>query len=126
MWLLQQIVKEQKGALSEQGNVIKSNETSVGVNATTTHNDIPLYGPYGYESIPPKQEDVLLVPCQGESVCAGVKMPSSSLKAGEIRICSQGGTEIILKNNGDIYFGVARLTKEGILYVKKVVEEEER
>ena len=47
------------------------------------------------------------------SVCAGVQGDPGGLSAGEVRLCSAGGAQIVLKNNGEIWLNGLTITPSG-------------
>lgn len=60
--------------------------------------------PYGITSVPPKSTLAVTLPLGGGAVCLGAIVENGSLlQPGEIMLRSQGGAEIILKNNGKVY-----------------------
>ncbi|MEF9852542.1 MAG: hypothetical protein RR787_00995 [Hydrogenoanaerobacterium sp.] len=61
--------------------------------------------PTGICALPKEGDEALLLPLDGGAVCIATLCPpkaAAGLLNGELRLYSQGGAEITLKNNGDV------------------------
>lgn len=86
------------------------------VSAAVHERMVDTYTPYGYTALPPSGARILMVPCAQGSVCTGVRCElPAGLAAGEVRITSAGGAQIVLKNNGEIHLNGAVITPDGRL-----------
>lgn len=87
----------------EIGNLsISTNELMAAISSCEKRG-ITFYTPLGIEFFPSEGQKVLLISCGNHTACAGVEMKKSSeLEAGEIRLFSEGGASIMLKNDGSI------------------------
>lgn len=87
---------------AERGEVTLSSEENWEAAASQKVRNVSAYFPYGYVSLAPVGEEVLLIPAADGVAAIGVKAGSGGLSAGEIRISSKGGASIELKNDGSI------------------------
>ncbi|MGN0503939.1 MAG: hypothetical protein ACI4HJ_02705 [Ruminococcus sp.] len=93
------------------GSVTSNVGTGVEVNASASFRNLPLVTPFGVEYVPPLGESALVTEAESRRVCMGVlKSAPKNLLPGELRICSQGGASLTLKNDG-------RILLEGRLYI---------
>lgn len=104
MWLLDYITKNSlKDAKSSKGDVTFSDADSVCVNSSLEHRNVSIVAPYGIHYNPPVGEQSVVIPVDGEFVSLGVvSQGAQSLSEGELRLCSKGGAEIVLKNDGTV------------------------
>ncbi|HIT53227.1 MAG TPA: phage baseplate assembly protein [Candidatus Fimivicinus intestinavium] len=103
MWITQRLSQPVRPTAAENGRVDSFQQTSLSATGSAQRRDIPLYAPAGVISVPSPGEQVLLLPCAGEAVCAGVRVTQAhGLQPGELRLFSAGGASITLKNDGTI------------------------
>lgn len=106
MWISKKLAQSNNQAQSDNteiGNLSISTDDLVAAISSCEKRKISFYSPLGIEFLPSVGQNVLLISCGNQTVCAGVEMNKpSNLKAGEIRLFSQGGANILLRNNGSI------------------------
>jgi len=106
MWISKKLAQSGNQAQNDNteiGNLSISTDDIVAAISSCEKRKIAFYSPSGVEFLPSVGQNVLLISCGNQTVCAGVEMKKTSkLKAGEIRLFSQGGAEILLKNDGSI------------------------
>lgn len=106
MWLSKKLAEsntQAQASNTEIGNLSIATNDLVAAISSCEKRGISFYAPYGIEFLPTEGQKVLLLSCGNQTACAGVEMKSSSkLNAGEIRLFSQGGASIVLKNDGSI------------------------
>lgn len=104
MWLLDYITKNSlKEAKSAKGDVTFSDADSVCVNSSLEHRNVPVVAPYGIYYNPPVGQQSVVLPVDGAFVSLGVvSNGTQSLSEGELKLCSKGGAEIVLKNDGTV------------------------
>lgn len=116
MWLTQRLLSENSARENERGRVTMNEGGRLSVSAAVHERMVDTYTPYGYTALPPSGARILLVPCAQGSVCTGVRCElPAGLAAGEVRITSAGGAQIVLKNNGEIHLNEAVITPDGRL-----------
>ena len=106
MWLSERLAQNSMPSQSDSpeiGNLsISTNELMAAISSCEKRG-ITFYTPLGIEFFPSEGQKVLLISCGNHTACAGVEMKKSSeLEAGEIRLFSEGGASIMLKNDGSI------------------------
>lgn len=95
MWLSRQLTEREPGVRLISGQV--SYRAAVR-DENETHQAETLF-PYGFSSVAAQGGKAVLV----DGYCAGVSaLPDSGLAQGEVRLFSQGGAEILLKNDGSV------------------------
>ena len=100
MWMSKRIVATSEKEFAEKGKVtLSDNQLEAG--ATVTRRNIDSYAPYGYKSVPPVDEDVIMLESNDGAVVLGALSKNEDIESGEVKISSFGGAYIILKNNGD-------------------------
>ena len=114
MWMSKKIISSQNSDVAEKGKVTLS-ENQIEAGATVTRRNIDCYAPYGYQSVPPVDEDVLMLPSNDSSVVLGTLNKCNDVESGEIKIVSKGGAYIILKNNGDIVLNGLVINGGGVI-----------
>ncbi len=106
MWISKKLAQSNNQTQSDNteiGNLSISTDDLVAAISSCEKRKITFYTPLGIEFLPSEGQNVLLISCGNQTVCAGVEMKKTSkLKAGEIRLFSQGGASIWLKNDGSI------------------------
>lgn len=125
MWLSKLAAEKGKTPLPEEGAVTGTGTGRISADGTCFRNSVPLYSPYGFVSLPPKKSDVLLIPCKNGTVCLGVKTENRDIESGEVIIFSSGGAFIKLKNDGSANINGVKITKNGEIYAKDFIREEE-
>lgn len=83
--------------------------------ATVTRRNIDSYAPYGYKSVPPVDEDVIMLESNDGAVVLGTLSKDEDIESGEVKISSLGGAYIILKNNGDIVLNGLVIDSRGVI-----------
>ena len=101
MWMSKKIASPSKNDVAEKGKVTLS-DSQLEAGATVTRRNIDCYAPYGYQSVPPVNEEVIMLPSNDGSVMLGTLNKCTDVESGEVKIVSKGGGYIILKNNGVI------------------------
>ncbi|MCI9575500.1 MAG: hypothetical protein HFJ84_02255 [Clostridiales bacterium] len=104
MWMARKIIasRPEEGAL-QLGMVTRAGESRVAVQGEGDYYDLPLAAPWGMACVPPEGSQAMLIPGGPEGgVCFGTVMQADGLNAGEIRLRSAGGAEVLLRNNGDV------------------------
>lgn len=122
MWLTNLSAKKNE-KLPEEGSVVESGDKALSVNSASFEKGIPVYAPYGFVSLPPKNTDVLLIPCKNGTVCTGVKVDGSELRNGEVMIFSASGAKIRLCQNGDAVINGVTVSSDGTVYAKDFIKE---
>ena len=104
MWLtsfMAKNIKEQVAATA--GSVSGADSSTVQVEASQRHLNVPLIAPYGVVCVPPSGEQAVLVHTLSGDACVGVTSPAcSELEPGEIMLRSAGGATLVLKNDGRV------------------------
>lgn len=115
MWLSKMISKSNSSSVAESGNVTIASADSIEANATVNGRNLPTYSPYGYNSVTPVGEEVILIPSSSGQVAVGARSYSAELESGEICISSKGGAKIILKNDGSVVINSVVIDKNGVI-----------
>mgnify|MGYP001043179953 CR=1 FL=1 len=96
MWLTGKL-GEQKGLRLTSGPV--ENGTGFAVCTDSRHESPGQLFPYGFASSPEEGREAVML----GGYCAGLaNAPAGDLEAGEVRLYSAGGAEILLRNNGQV------------------------
>lgn len=115
MWLSKMLSRNYSIQKAEKGNVTISEnqnfETISSVNSRNTNS----YSPYGYASVPPVGEEVILIPSSDGQIALGTKCQESCVESGEVKISSLGGASIILKNDGSVVINSMIIDKDGVI-----------
>ena len=115
MWLSKVISKPRGETIAESGNVTIASADSIEASATVNCRNLPNYAPYGYTSVAPVGEEVVIVPSTRGQVALGTKAVPSQLQSGEVCISSKGGAKIILKNDGSVIINSLVINKNGVI-----------
>lgn len=116
MWITEQIAQPHRESPAENGRASAFQNTGFAATGSAQRENVALYNPAGMVSIPCQGAQILLIPCAGENVCAGVRAEDTQgLQPGEIRLFSAGGARLTLKNSGEIELNGATVTKDGTL-----------
>lgn len=114
MWMSKRIVATSEKEVAEKGKVtLSDNQLEAG--ATVTRRNIDSYAPYGYKSVPPVDEDVIMLESNDGAVVIGALSKDEDIESGEVKISSLGGAYIILKNNGDIVLNGLVIDSRGVI-----------
>lgn len=123
MWMTEKIARPLRESPVENGRAAAFQTAGFAATGSAQRQNVPLYLPAGMVSIPCQGAQVLLIPCAGETVCAGVRTEDTQgLLPGEIRLFSAGGASLTLKNSGEIELNGAAVAKDGTLRVRKLEE----
>lgn len=114
MWMSKRIVATSEKEVAEKGKVTLSNN-QLEAGATVTRRNIDSYAPYGYKSVPPVDEDVIMLESNDGAVVLGALSKDEDIESGEVKISSLGGAYIILKNNGDIVLNGLVIDSRGVI-----------
>lgn len=114
MWISKRFRDAMLQPRAERGNVILSSKNGVEAGGTITTRNVQSYLPYGYQSVPPVGEEVMLLPDMDGQVVIGAKT-DCSVEPGEVVICSLGGARITLKNDGSIVLNSLVIDKDGVI-----------
>ena len=120
MWITKQLVQKEKVINATSAKVTMSDKNVVCTTGSEEHRSLSSYAPYGVCSVPPTGTQVLILDSEIGSVCTGTLCDNRQVQSGELRLFSQGGAYILLKNDGDILLNGLRITKDG-----KIIEVEE-
>lgn len=114
MWMSKRIVATSEKEVAEKGKVtLSDNQLEAG--ATVIRRNIDSYAPYGYKSVPPVDEDVIMLESNDGAVVLGALSKDEDIESGEVKISSLGGAYIILKNNGDIVLNGLVIDSRGVI-----------
>ena len=114
MWLSRKLNKSGSVPSAEKGEVTLSSPENWEVFATQKVRNIICYSPYGFCSLSPAGEEVLLLPASGTTAALGTKSNPNGLEAGEVKVFSKGGASIELKNDGTIVLnGTVKIDRRG-------------
>ena len=114
MWMSKRIVATSDKEVAEKVKVtLSDNQLEAG--ATVTRRNIDSYAPYGYKSVPPVDEDVIMLESNDGAVVLGALSKDEDIESGEVKISSLGGAYIILKNNGDIVLNGLVIDSRGVI-----------
>lgn len=123
MWITEKIASARPDPPAENARAAAFQNAGLSANGSALHNDVPLYTPAGMASIPCQGAQLLLIPCAGESVCAGVRSEDAQgLLPGEVRLFSAGGASLTLKNSGEIELNGVTITKDGTVRARRLEE----
>lgn len=115
MWLSKIISKGNDYQKAEKGIVTISGKNQMEIGASASSREVKNYAPYGYNSVPPVGQEVLLMPSSDGQVVLGSKSRLQALESGEIKISSQGGASIILKNDGTVVINTMVIDRNGVI-----------
>lgn len=114
MWISRRLRQATTQPKAERGSVILANDNGLEAGGTISTRDVSVYQPYGFSSVPPVGEEVMLLPSSDGQVVIGAKS-SNSCDAGEVVITSLGGAKIMLKNDGTIVLNSLVIDKNGVI-----------
>lgn len=115
MWLSKMLCVSDTAGKAEKGRVTLSEPDSFEAGSSVTSRNINSYAPYGYNSLAPVGEEIILVPSSDGQVAIGTKNNSTSLESGEVKIASKGGAYIILKNDGSVIINSIIIDENGVI-----------
>lgn len=126
MWISKKLAESNQqtsGDVTEIGNLSITTDEVIAAISSCEKRGITFYSPLGIEFFPSEGQKVLLISCGSNTVCAGVEMQKSSgLAPGEIRLFSQGGASILMKNDGSIRLnGKVTIDKDGDVTLDGVI-----
>lgn len=113
MWISRQMSKRMDEPSAQTGKSTLNSNGCVEVVSTGVNRDVELFSPYGYFFSLPPGENVLLSKCDGQQVGLGVRLDKCNVKTGEIKIISQSGAYIHLKQDGSVVINGLKITKNG-------------
>lgn len=113
MWLSKRMCQNEVEERAENGSVTLSSSDTIETNSSIRVREISSYSPYGYSSLPPVGEEVMLVPSADGQAIVGTRIKASTLESGEILITSKGGASIRLRNDGSVVINSLTISKEG-------------
>lgn len=114
MWMSKKISHSVKNDSAEKGRVTLSNK-QIEAGATVTRRNIDCYTPYGFNSLPPVDEQVIMVPSSDGTVVLGTLNNPENIESGEVELRSLGGAYILLKNNGDVVINGLVINRQGVI-----------
>ncbi len=120
MWITKQLVQKERPINATTAKVTMADKNTVCTTGSAQHRGLPTYAPFGIDSVPPFGTKVLIIDSEVGNVCTGALCDTGQVQVGELRLFSQGGAFIVLKNNGDILLNGVKITKSG-----KIIEVEE-
>jgi hypothetical protein len=77
--------------------------------------DIPVFAPAGMRYRPREGDRALMLPGEGQELCAGVLCDASGLAPGELELTGPEGSSLRFLQNGDIALNGVIITKNGQL-----------
>ncbi|WP_297131038.1 hypothetical protein [uncultured Eubacterium sp.] len=108
------IVATSENEVAEKGKVtLSDNQFEAG--ATVTKRNIDSYAPYGYQSVPPINEDIIMLESNDGAVVLGTLNKNCDIESGEVKVSSLGGAYIILKNDGNIVLNGLVIDSRGVI-----------
>ncbi len=114
MWMSKKIVATSENEVAEKGKVtLSDNQFEAG--ATVTKRNIDSYAPYGYQSVPPINEDIIMLESNDGAVVLGTLNKNCDIESGEVKVSSLGGAYIILKNDGNIVLNGLVIDSRGVI-----------
>ncbi|MBR5272474.1 MAG: hypothetical protein IKU25_03655 [Clostridia bacterium] len=118
MWLSKKLAENSASSqenIAEIGTLSIATDNVVAAVSSSEKRGIVFYAPYGIEFFPEENQDVLLITCGNRTACAGVEMKkTSAISAGEVRVFSHGGANLLLKNDGSIVLNnIVTIDKSG-------------
>lgn len=123
MWITEKITRPLRETPVENGRAAAFQTSGFAATGSVQRPNVPLYMPAGMVSIPCQGAQILLIPCAGETVCAGVRTEDTQeLLPGEVRLFSAGGASLTLKNSGEIELNGATIGKDGTLRARRLEE----
>ena len=115
LWLTSRMLRRsppREGELAAAGFAGEKGLTAFG---ERPYEALPIYAVPGVSALPKEGEPVLILPLGEGEICRGVRSDTEGLLPGELRLCSCGGAEILLKQNGEILLNGLTITREGKL-----------
>ncbi len=115
MWISRQLVKEQSEQSVQCARVTLNSNGELEAAASGIERGVNMCVPYGYNCSMPAGTNMLLTHCDGEQTAIGAIMSSEKLNQGEIKISSEGGAFIYLKNNGSVVINGLEIDRNGVI-----------
>lgn len=115
MWLSKMISRGNDTHKAEKGIVTISGKSELEIGASASTREVKNYAPYGYNAVPPVGQEVILLPSSDGQVVLGAKSSGQALDSGEVKISSQGGASIVLKNDGTVVINSMVIEKNGVI-----------
>ena len=115
MWISRQIVKENSEPPAQTGKSTLNNNGSVEAVASGVNRDLKLISPYGYSFSLPAGTGLLLMKADGSQLGIGVPANNNNLKTGEIKITSESGAFIHLRDDGNISLNGLIINSSGVI-----------
>lgn len=115
MWITDQLGKDEEQTFATTADVILAEKNKISTSGLEEQKNVPIFTPYGVQSVPPNGESVFLINGDSTWACVGSVCNNENIKQGEVKLFSKGGATILLKNNGDIILNGVRITKDGQL-----------
>lgn len=113
MWITEKLEQNSNNVFATTANVLQTDRHTISTSGNESQKGIISFLPFGIESIPPCESEVLLINADSGVVCTGCELNNKTIKAGELHLFSKGGANIILKNNGEISLNGLCITKDG-------------
>lgn len=116
MWISRQLAQEKQETPPIQTAKVTLNNTGEdnGVSAGSERG-VKLCSPYGYCFSLPAGESLILTHCDAQQTAIGVTMAAKGLKTGEIKISSESGGYIYLKNDGSVIINGLEINSDGVI-----------
>lgn len=110
MWISRRIIAAEKRKPAAR----LAQVTGAALKGESEYRGVPLCLPWGVAARPPAAARAAVVETDGGYACIGVLADTAGLESGEVRLCSAGGAEIVLKNSGEVVInGQVFAAKEG-------------
>ena len=112
MWLARQMIEAKRRQPAAEASYLAEGG---GAEGTNQYRGVELTAPWGIEYAAPDYARATLVTTHEGTICVGTVLQASGLlKAGELRLFSRGGAEILLRNDGTVSInGQVFQAKEG-------------
>ena len=102
MWISRKLSESSSPRNAERGYVSMNSGGELEASSSVNSRSTKCFTPYGYSAVIPIGREVILVPSNDGQVALGVLQKDEQLEAGEIKIASEGGASIVLKNDGRV------------------------
>ncbi len=115
MWLSRSFLKEKKDRYASVGVVGGSEDVRVSAASESGTEHCAMVVPAGMISVPSKEDEAVIIETKDCPVCVGVKRGyyGNNYSPGEVILFSDGGSRILLDNQGDIYITAGHLYLNG-------------
>ncbi len=105
MKLTKEMMKRYNQRDCSSGKIHESADRRISVASGDGTSQLGLVAPSGIFYVPIEDSDAVVIQTDSGKVCVGVRLPDkgANLLPGELMLYSQGGANIVLKNDGKVY-----------------------